>query len=247
MPGSIPTTEVLCPQCGASQREPRGVISTFCRTCGAHFEIGRAAPAARPVVRRTHAGKSVHCYKCGGAHEVSRFAKTTICPHCGSAIEMTDLVFAANASRPVDIRGTLVVRAGVNINNSWIICSNAEIAGTVTGTLFCEEELVLKGKGKLAFRACAGATRVERGADIAFGCPLVTRSLVVRGRLSGRVVCSGRVHIRRGASMSGSIEARSLAVDRGAGWCGPTLVGPEAGHSQEALFPAGVFSPSRLS
>jgi ssDNA-binding Zn-finger/Zn-ribbon topoisomerase 1 len=247
MPGAIPTTDVLCPQCGASQREPRGAISTFCRTCGAHFEIGRPAPAPRPVLRRARTGTTVHCYKCGGTHEVSRFAKSTICPHCGSGIEMTDLVFAANASRPVDIRGTLVVRAGVNINNSWIICSNAEIAGTVTGTLFCEEELVFKGKGKLSFRACAGATRVERGADIELGYPLVTRSLVLRGRLSGRVVCSGRIHIRRGASMSGSIETRSLVVDRGAGWCGPTLVGPEAGHSQEALFPSGVFSPPPLS
>ena len=40
MPPRTPTTAVSCPKCGASQQESPGVISTFCRSCGHHFELG---------------------------------------------------------------------------------------------------------------------------------------------------------------------------------------------------------------
>jgi cytoskeletal protein CcmA (bactofilin family) len=50
MPPRTPTKAVSCPKCGASQQESPGVISTFCRSCGHHFQIGEkklAAPKSR--------------------------------------------------------------------------------------------------------------------------------------------------------------------------------------------------------
>jgi len=46
MPPRTPTKAVSCPKCGASQQESPGVISTFCRSCGHHFEIGEKKIAA---------------------------------------------------------------------------------------------------------------------------------------------------------------------------------------------------------
>ncbi len=40
MPPRPAKKAVTCPQCGASQSESPGVISTFCRACGQHFELG---------------------------------------------------------------------------------------------------------------------------------------------------------------------------------------------------------------
>lgn len=42
---------VTCPECGATQQESPGVISTFCRSCGQHFELGirPSAPAVAPA------------------------------------------------------------------------------------------------------------------------------------------------------------------------------------------------------
>jgi cytoskeletal protein CcmA (bactofilin family) len=45
MPPRTPTKAVSCPKCGASQQESPGVISTFCRSCGHHFELGDKIPA----------------------------------------------------------------------------------------------------------------------------------------------------------------------------------------------------------
>ncbi len=51
--------EVECPACGAFQHEPRLVVSTLCRACGAHLAIDRGRvtatgqPAPAPPVRRS--------------------------------------------------------------------------------------------------------------------------------------------------------------------------------------------------
>jgi len=37
---------VACPKCGADQQESAGAISTFCRSCGHHFDVGNGADGA---------------------------------------------------------------------------------------------------------------------------------------------------------------------------------------------------------
>jgi len=46
MPPAPAKKAVTCPHCSAAQQESPGVISTFCRSCGHHFEIGEKKPAA---------------------------------------------------------------------------------------------------------------------------------------------------------------------------------------------------------
>jgi len=48
MPPRPPKKAVTCPQCGASQQESPGVISTFCRACGQHFELAEKTLAPSP-------------------------------------------------------------------------------------------------------------------------------------------------------------------------------------------------------
>jgi|SanBayMetagenome_1026888.scaffolds.fasta_scaffold01851_4 cytoskeletal protein CcmA (bactofilin family) len=51
MPPGPSKKAVTCPQCGATQQESPGVISTFCRACGQHFELDDKQPARlAPVV-----------------------------------------------------------------------------------------------------------------------------------------------------------------------------------------------------
>jgi cytoskeletal protein CcmA (bactofilin family)/transcription elongation factor Elf1 len=45
MPPGPSKKAVTCPQCGATQQESPGVISTFCRACGQHFEANDKKPA----------------------------------------------------------------------------------------------------------------------------------------------------------------------------------------------------------
>jgi cytoskeletal protein CcmA (bactofilin family) len=66
--------------------------------------------------------------------------------------------------------------------------------------------------------------------------PLKTKTLEVNGCLTGQIFCTGTVRIHKGGILRGSLEARSLAVDRG-GTCeaftkivsSPTAEEPQAG------------------
>ncbi len=213
MPEVVQKIDVTCPHCGAVQKEPRSAVSTYCRSCSSHFDLN-----ARSAVLRTRPKgpvRPVHCYKCGTDHEVSKHARSTLCPSCGAGIELSDLDFSANGSRPVDIRGRLRIRSNAHLNNSWIICTDARIEGRITGTILCENQLELLGSGKLSFRATASSTIIGPKATIDMGFPLKTGSLEIHGSLSGQVFCSGTVHVRKHGLLQGSLEARGLVVDRG--------------------------------
>ncbi|MBU3666020.1 MAG: polymer-forming cytoskeletal protein [Chthoniobacterales bacterium] len=56
MPPRIAKQAVTCPECGATQQESPGVISTFCRSCGQHFELA-GKPPAPAVAARTWAAR----------------------------------------------------------------------------------------------------------------------------------------------------------------------------------------------
>lgn len=211
-----------------------------------HIDIRAAAAPVAPVRVPAAAPrlpeKRIHCYKCHNEHVVSHFAKTTLCPSCGAFIELGNLTITANASRPVDIRGHLEVRGGANLNNSWIVCRSAEIEGSLTGTLLCEEGLVLSGSGRLSFRAYAGDVLVAASVRVEMGFPLVTAFLEVRGALEGPVLCSGPVRVRKGGELAGEVRARSVIVDKGGSFCGRTHISPKLGRIPPFPDPHGLTS-----
>jgi len=59
MPPPIAKKAVNCPRCGKPQEEPSGAISTFCRSCGKHFELAETRQG-RPTWRRHLAAVAVH-------------------------------------------------------------------------------------------------------------------------------------------------------------------------------------------
>lgn len=220
MPHSPRKAPFECPHCGFVQHEPPHLISTYCRSCGSHYEVAAAkarrdpasgivgASAPRPV-------RPVHCHQCGGEHHVSPSAVSTICPGCNASIDLGDLIFSTSVSRPVDTRGRLVVEAGGCINNTRIICGEALIEGKINGRLICEGELHLACKARLAHAVSASSIVIHKDADVEFVQPIKTADLVVHGRASGTFECTGRVKISKRGVLEGRLVARSVVVERG--------------------------------
>jgi len=179
-------------------------------------------------------------------HSVSVFAKTTICPSCAAAIELGNLSFSSNASRPVDLRGTLTVRAAANLNSSCVICTDAVIEGRITGTLYCESSLELLGSGRIGFKAFARAASIGKSARLELGFPLAVGSLEVRGQLHGPVVCSGGITIRKGGTLVGNFEARAIMVERGGALEGSGRI-TASGGDPAALLPGNIKVPGPVT
>jgi cytoskeletal protein CcmA (bactofilin family) len=146
---------------------------------------------------------------------VSIHARSTICHGCNAAIDLTDLEFLSESSRPVDTRGHLHVGAEGKVNSLWIICGSARIEGRVSGVLRSEGEVVLATQGSMVCEISAPAVLIEKAARVQLTMPIETDSLIVRGQLSGVVRCRGPVRVLRGGLLAADVRARSVIVERG--------------------------------
>lgn len=158
MPTPPPKSPFRCPACGFVQLEPPHLVSTNCRSCGAHYKasdstegLDASSGSLSPAGRKHETGKPVHCLKCGRTHQVSPKAQSTICPGCYAPIELIDVNITAHASRSIDTRGHLKITAKGSVSNPWIICGSARIEGPFHGHLRCE------GEARLAMQKLAPA------------------------------------------------------------------------------------------
>jgi len=216
-------TSFRCPHCGFVQLEPEHLISTYCRSCGDHYNT-RAASAARPPVVAARRGersgtpshlRPVKCYHCAETHEVSIHSRSTLCPGCSACIDFGDLTFTSNVSRPIDIRGKLTVEAGAFLNSPHIICGEAYIAGRIAGLLHCEGTLHLATSGRIHCRIFAADIHIGKEAAVEISSPVKTGSMEIRGQAGGVFECSAGVQILRGGGLRGKITARSISVEKG--------------------------------
>ena len=243
MARGLQKTPFRCPACGFSQIEPVGLISTYCRSCGEHYQVASNAarpPILPPLPPASGAPKrAVFCHKCQAVHTVSPSAQSTICPGCGAAIGLEDVSFYDAASRPVDTRGKLIIGPRGCLSSSWTICGSAQIQGRIIGRLIAEGEVRIGTSQTCACHITAPVIVIEKGASPVFLYPLQTERLVVYGCLTGIVHCRGIVHVQRGGRLEAAVYARSVTVDKGGVLVGDCRVA--GGHAEEA-FP----TPARL-
>ena len=239
MPTPPPKTPFRCPVCGFVQLESPSLVSTNCRSCGAHYEataqdtVRAAGDTALPTFagKKTAEGRTVHCLKCGRSHEVSRKAQSTICPGCYAPIELIDVTVNESISRAVDTRGHLKLGPKGIIGNQWIVCGSARIEGTLHGHLRCEGEARLAMQKPCSGRISAESVLVERKSRIECSHPIEAVNFAIEGTLRGKVVARGIVRVLKGGVLEGEIEAQALVVEKGGIQIGPCRIRPRPSDS----------------
>ncbi len=261
---------VECPHCGFEQLEALSAQSTICRNCSNHFEIapkggeaakhgaGSGAFLSKIVKAPTKAGatdvqRTVVCFECHATHKVSSLAKTTLCPNCGSYVDLQDFDITGLFSRSIRTRGRLVVSPRGDLNCGKAICGSAVIEGRIRGSLICEGKAVLKCKGKLSGEIEANHLVVERGADIEFVRPVRAGRVEIMGKATGRIYCGTEVYIFKKGYLTGAVHAKSFVIDQGGSFIGDTEIRPLGQWAESARFqnvsqqiPAGALSEGAL-
>ena len=214
-----------CPHCGFVQDEPEHLISTYCRGCGSYYKVSspsgglaRYSNEVRTRIRRRLpklSPRQVRCYHCGQAHDVSGRARTTLCPECNAAIELSDVTVSSNTTRPIDTRGNLIITPSGYISSALTVCHEALIAGRVSGTLVCETVVRLVYSGRLSCQMKTKSMVIEKESRVELSYPIETDELVVYGQATGYFDCAGRIWIDKGGLIQGRIAARSVVVERG--------------------------------
>jgi len=257
---------VRCPHCSAEQLEPVHAYSTYCRSCGQHFRIRQdnSPPTSDIPIRREslieriaskavkRAPREVYCYACSTTHEASAYTKHTLCPRCGTSIEVADLVVDRPVTRRVDTRGDLTVTKDGFLSNASSICRNAVVEGKISGRLFCVGNLRLNSSERMTAEFIAREVVIERKANCFLNRKLQAADLVVKGRLCADVVCSGTVHIEKKGYLEGNVLARAIDVKKGGWYEGELRIGapehPDAppDHPPEVPDSTAAEKPSQL-
>jgi cytoskeletal protein CcmA (bactofilin family) len=233
--GGVRKVPTECPHCGHVQQEPAGLISTYCRGCGDHYTVRRAAaphPAARkpPLPQRLrekiapHPARHIACHECGHEHEVQPLSEFTACPACGTSIALHDIEITGHSTRIVHTHGTVRVSREGFLNSTRIVCGNAVVEGRIAGRITCSGTLRLGGHGVCRAQITTKSLLIDRGASLQFPYTLHVGDIIVRGHIAADVECAGTLHIGRHGALEGDIRARSMIVEKGGSYAGEVQV-----------------------
>ncbi|MEI6715677.1 MAG: polymer-forming cytoskeletal protein [Verrucomicrobiota bacterium] len=228
-----------CPNCGFSQLEPVSAKSTFCRQCGQHYSIERLlakeiASLKEPsffdkisklISRETT--REVTCFSCRGTHEVSSSAQSSLCPQCGSYIDIRDFRIAGPFARSVQTQGLLHLSPTADVASHRMLCGKARIEGRFRGRIVCTGEASVQLAGPYEGEIDAGLLVIHKKANVEFQQPVYARKIEVNGKTRGTVVCDGQVVINKKGALDGTIYARSIVIEKGGYFSGSLIIGEE--------------------
>ena len=232
--------EVRCPSCDNLQLEPPAVKSTYCRKCGSHIQLehggkpGDSKDLERPEpsvlqklesffgVQRTMIAR---CFECTGEREVSRNATSTLCPKCGAYIDLQDYKITGVYTRTIRTGGRLIVTEKCDLLAKKVFCGYAEIAGSVRGQLTCSGDVWVRYKGKLSGSIKGKTVHIEKKCEAEFLHPIFAELVEIDGRISGQIISTRSVVIRKTGRLTGSVSARGFTVDKGGCFLGDVSIG----------------------
>ena len=227
--------------------------STICRQCGRSFSPSAPKPAVklkedsvsaeeRPLHRKFEGiwgrqrNRVISCFECKRKHEVSDAATSTNCPGCSAHIDLRDYKITTSFSRTIRTRGDLHLTNKGDLSSTSVICHSAVIEGKLRGNLECEDSMTINLVGKIPGRIGARDIIVERKSDIQCFRRVRVTNIDIRGRMSGEIIGTGSVIIRKGGSLEGNVTAKSIAIEKGGLFSGQLVIG-QASLTQGELLP----------
>lgn len=178
-----------CPHCGFSQLESAYAKSTFCRKCGEHYSIEKLllketeslkGPSlfdklSKMLGRETV--REVACLSCKHRQQISSAAQSSLCPACGSYIDLRDFKIAGPFGRTIQTQGEVVITSKGDASSTRIVCREALVEGQVRGTLTSTGAVRVKMRGKMLGSIEAHQLIIEKRADVEFIRPLKVNSM----------------------------------------------------------------------
>ena len=250
-----------CPHCGFTQLESAYAKSTFCRKCGQHYSIekllakeatslkgpGFFEKLTKLVTRESI--RDVACFSCGHKQSVSSAAQSSLCPHCGSYIDLRDFKIAGPFGRSIQTQGEVHITSRGECSSAKVGCNSASIEGKLRGSLFATHEVHLKTKERILGSIETKLLVVEKRCDCEVVRTVKAQAIEIFGRISANVFCDGQVKINKGGILEGSLHARSIVVDKGGIFSGDLSISQHptaeaAKMEQGALFVEPQIAPA---
>lgn len=226
-----------CPHCGFSQLESAIAKTTFCRKCGQHYSIERLlakeaaslkAPSFFERLTKAVGGekeRTIQCHSCGHRQVVSTSAQSSLCPGCGSYIDLRDFKIDGAFGRSIQTQGEVKITAKGDLTSAHIGCGSARIEGKVRGHIVCTGEVSVKIQGKLAGTIDTEKLTIEKKCDVEFVRPVKARAVAIVGKALAVMHCDGCVTVEKGGILGGTIYAKAVNFEHGGIFIGQLRIG----------------------
>ncbi len=236
-----------CPHCGFSQLESAYAKSTFCRKCGEHFNIEKLllkeatslkGPSLLDKLSKFISREKIRdvtCFGCRAKQQVSSEVQSTTCPQCGSYIDLREFRIAGPFGRSIQTQGEVIITAKADVTSSRIACGSAYIEGKLKGTVICTGEMRVRLQGKCLGSIDTERLVIEKKSDVEFVRPVKTRAIEINGQVSAMILCEGRVTIKKGGVLEGTVHAKAIEVEKGGIFSGELFIGQTEVHQAELL------------
>lgn len=247
-----------CPHCGFSQLESPYAKSTFCRKCGQHYSIEKLlskeaesvkGPSFFDKISKIVSGekiRKVRCFSCGHKQEVSTSAQSSLCPSCGSYIDLRDLKIAGPFGRSLQTQGEIYITSKGDVTSAKVACGSAIIEGKLRGTLICTGTVHIKAHGKILGAIETHELIVDKKCDVEFVRTIKVHSAEINGKISARINSETGVKINKHGYLEGTVYAKAITVEKGGIFSGELFIGQKDLEQPELLESGGEQSEPGL-
>jgi len=196
------------------------------RTAPPNSELGKKTATATGFFKKKIPPRVVKCFDCDREHQAPAEASSTNCPACGAYISLRDFDIRENWNRRIQTRGNVTIQKKATVSGVTIRCHNINVQGVLKGGVNCSGDLVLGNHSRIMGDVRAKRLIIEKRAHVAFANTVHCEDVIIDGHVTGHLVCSGKLHLKKKAVLNGNIEVGTMIIDNGARHNGKVSIQP---------------------
>ena len=169
--------------------------------------------------------RDVACFDCDRVHQAASQSSSTLCPACGSYISLKNYDIKGVWNRSIQTRGNVIIHKKATVHGITIQCHDLIAHGQLTGGVDCSGDVTIQSHGKIIGNIQCKRLIIAKRARVEFTEPILCKDAIIDGQVAGNFTCTGKLHLKRKATLSGDIKVAIMAVDEGARHHGQISIG----------------------
>jgi cytoskeletal protein CcmA (bactofilin family) len=157
----------------------------------------------------------VSCFDCGRVHKVIAHATSTICPGCGTYIDLRDVEIHERGHQRVRTRGKVIIGPKAVLSTPGIHCGDLHVYGQVLGSIHASGEVKFFSDGKVLGELRCQHLYIDRWTKVQFLQPIYAHQVDVHGELNADICCDGLLSLPKNAVINGNVLAAKMKAPDG--------------------------------
>jgi len=195
--------------------KPKSDVSSFMQKAAASAGLTHSKKKPRDV----------RCFECEREHQAAAESSSTLCPGCGAYIALKDYEIHSNWNRRIQTRGNVVIHKKASVTGITIHCHHLTTHGDFTGGVDCSGDFTIRSHGKIMGRVRCKRLIIEKKAQVEFANAVTCEAAIIDGSVTGHFECSGKLMLKKKATLTGDIKVATMAVEEGARHNGRMSIG----------------------